>query len=144
MQMNQTEYKYQKELDALKDVGFDMPKVELPNGKAASRFVFSSDTSRNHIPVCVSNPKRVLPGPIKTSGYALSCFGDSNKAKSRYAALKATFKQIQQTIGDSLAQGIISNNDGQITEEDINTSHFDLYEYKTCDLNKTFTQITVL
>lgn len=138
------EYKYRAELEALIGAGYDMPEVSLPNDKEASRFVFSDDPNRNHLPVCVSNPKRVLPGPIKTSGYALSCFGDSEKAKVRYAALKASFKQIQQAIGDSLAEGSIMNEDGRITAEDAGTSHFDLYESISCDLNKTFTKITKL
>lgn len=138
------EYKYQAELDALKEEGFDMPEVVLPNNKEASRFVFSENPERNHLPVCVSNPKRVLPGPVRTSGYALSCFGDSGKAKARFAALRASFKQIQHAIGDSLAEGIIANEDGRITIEDSSTSHFDLYESKTCDLGKTFSKISKL
>lgn len=137
-------YKYQQQLEALEAAGFSMPDVVAPDELSASRYVFSESPERNHLPVCVSNPKRILPGPIKTSGYALSCFGDSTKAISRYNALKSTFKQIQQVIGDSLAEGILSKEDGRITQQDTATSHFDLYESKDCDLSKTFSITTEL
>jgi len=141
--MDNLEYKYQAQLMALKEDGVEMPQVNLPNNKQASRFVFSQFPEKNHLPVCVSNPKRILPGPIKTSGYALSCFGDTDKAKERYKALQKNFKQIHQTIGDSMVQGVISNEDGRITTEN-NVSHFDLYEFKQCDLNKSFTTFIAL
>jgi len=141
--MDNLEYKYQAQLMALREEGFEMPEVNLPNGKKASRFVFAKFPAKNHLPVCVSNPKRILPGPIKTSGYALSCFGDAEMAKERYIALRKNFKQIQQTLGDSMAQGVISNEDGRITTEN-NVSHFDLYEFKQCDLNKSFTTFIAL
>lgn len=137
-------YKYQQQLEALEAVGFSMPNVVTPDNLSASRYVFSDSPERNHLPVCVSNPKRVLPGPIKTSGYALSCFGDVTKAISRYNALKSTFKQIQQTLGDSLAEGVLSKDDGRVTPQDAATSHFDLYESKDCDLSKTFSITTEL
>lgn len=130
-------YKYQEFIDKLAVEGFDMPQVYSPEMKDSYRFVFSNQPEKNHLPVCVSNPKRILPGPIKTSGYALSCFGTQAKAENRYKALSSSFKRISSAIGDSLANGCITNEDGMITSED-KTSHFDLYEFENCNLNKTF------
>lgn len=127
--MKDVKYKYQNQLDMLQAMGYNMPQVFEPCDKQAWRYVFSSTPERNHLPVCVANPKRELPGSLKTSGYALSCFGNESKAVVRYKALKSTFKQISLTIGDSLASGVIRNVDGRITKEDVWTSHFDFYEF---------------
>lgn len=51
-----------------------------------------------------------------------------------------TFKNAPTSIGDSLSEGHLTNEDGRKTTTATN-GHFDFYEYETCDLNKTF-QIT--
>lgn len=133
------EYKYKIEIDKAIEVGAIMPVLYPPQDKGAYRFVFMSEPNRNHIPVCVSNPKRVLPKDIMTSGYALSCFGNEEKALVRYNILKCSFKLINKTIGDGIAYGIITDNDGVITEESVDTSHFDFYEYSECKPEQIFT-----
>ena len=50
------------------------------------------------------------------------------------------FKNVDISIGDSLSEGILSNEDGRKTITSSN-GHFDFYEYEGCDLNKSF-QIT--
>lgn len=132
-------YKYQLYIDKAIEAGATMPTLYIPNNKSAYRFVFMNEPNRNHLPVCVSNPKRSLPKEIRTSGYALSCFGDEEKATIRYNALKRSFKLIAKTIGDGIAFGIIKTNDGMITEENSETSHFDLYEFSNCVPEQIFT-----
>ena len=48
-----------------------------------------------------------------------------------------TWKNADQTIGDSLAEGKLTNEDSLKTIESPN-GHFDFYEYENCDLNKSF------
>lgn len=133
------DYKYKIEIDKAIEAGAVMPILYSPQNKEAYRFVFISAPNRNHIPVCVSNPKRVLPKDIMTSGFALSCFGNEEKAIIRYNILKRSFKMIKKTIGDGIAYGIITDNDGMITEENVETSHFDFYEFSQCNPEQIFT-----
>lgn len=137
-------FKYNTEIDRAIAAGASLPKLLLPNDKEAYRFVFSKFPERNHLPVCITNPKRVLPPAIRTSGFALSCFGVEEKALQRYSALKKSYRLISKTIGDSITFGIITNRDGMITEEDDSTSHFDFYEFESCSPSAIFTFKTVL
>lgn len=131
--------KYKTHIDTLIQQGELLPALKSPNAQDAYRFVFSSMPERNHLPVCVSNPRRVLPPGIKISGYALSCFSDEQKAESRYINFSKTFKLISKTIGDSIAFGQLNNCDGLISEPDIQTTHFDFFEFTSCDASKIFT-----
>ena len=56
------------------------------------------------------------------------------------AYTQKAFKNVPLTIGDSLSEGELTNEEGQRTEIS-NNGHFDFYEYEGCDLNQTF-QIT--
>ena len=58
----------------------------------------------------------------------------------RILYLRKAFKNVDISIGDSLSEGILSNEDGRKTITSSN-GHFDFYEYEGCDLNKSF-QIT--
>lgn len=137
-------FKYNTDIEKAINTGAVLPQLFAPNDKDAFRFVFSAYPERNHLPVCVSNPKRVLPQAVKTSGYALSCFGIEEKAMQRFEALKRSFKLIATTIGDAIAYGQIANADGMITEEDTATSHFDFYEFENCTPSDIFTLKTVI
>lgn len=132
-------YKYQSYIDALLLEGCAMPELYMPDGKESYRFIFLNDETRNHLPVCIMNPKRQLPGSQKLAGYSLSCFADGDKAEEKYRTLQRSFKLISTAIGDGLAKGNLCNEDGAITKENEQTSHFELFEYTTCNLNKTFT-----
>ena len=92
----------------------------------------------------MSNPKRMLQdmgkGKANLSLLALSCFTTAAKAEAFYTNLRKAFKNVQYSIGDSLSEGCLSDDDGRMTSATTN-GHFDFYEYETCDLNKTF-QIT--
>ncbi len=68
---------------------------------------------------------------------ALSCFVTEHQAESFYAHLRKAFKNAVISIGDALAEGTLTNEDGMKTSESSN-GHFDFYEYENCDLNKTF------
>lgn len=58
--MEQKKYKYQKQIDELLAVGCQLPKLFVPNGMSACRFVFSNTERQNHIPQYMTNPKRML------------------------------------------------------------------------------------
>lgn len=135
----QKKLKYQSQIDKALSEGASMPEMLVPDNKQSYRFVFSQNPERNHIPVCIMNPKRILPKDVMLSGFALSCFGNETKANNRYGALKQSFKLIAKTIGDALAEGVITANDGKVTAESEETSHFDFYEFETCNPAEIFT-----
>lgn len=139
--MEQKEFKYQEQIDELLAIGCKLPTLYAPNNLEACRFVFSDTNHQNHIPQYMSNPKRMLQDIAKekatTSLLSLSCFSATNKAETFYSNLCKAFKNISTTIGDSLAEGKLSNDDGMKTVTG-NNGHFDFYEYEGCDLNNTF------
>ncbi|MBR0180710.1 MAG: hypothetical protein IJQ04_03485 [Prevotella sp.] len=139
--MEQKKYKYQKQLDELIALGCQLPELYAPNNLKACRFAYSDTTRQSHIPQYMANPKRMLQdvakGKASTSLLSLSCFTDANKAESFYANLQKAFKNISATIGDSVSEGILRNDDGQKTES-ANNGHFDFYEFEGCDLNSSF------
>lgn len=138
--MTENKFKYQELLDKLVSEGCQMPPLFEPNGIQACRFAFSS-SKQNHIPQYVINPRRMLDdinkGKSTTSLLALSCFATSPQAELFYNNLRKAFKNAGQAIGDSLAEGKLTNEDGMKTAESLN-GHFDFYEYEKCDLNKSF------
>ncbi len=134
-------FKYQSLIDQLLAMGCHLPVLSLPDDMNACRFAFAEDGHPNHIPQYVSNPRRMLQDLGKntatTSLLALSCFTTSERAEAFYANLRKAFKHAVNSIGDSLSEGILTNDDGMMTTPSTN-GHFDFYEYEGCDLNKTF------
>lgn len=134
-------FKYQRQLEELLLQGCQLPKLYKPNDMHACRFAFSSGERTNHLPQYVSNPKRMLQdikrGKSDTSLLALSCFDSAERAVAFYKNLTKAFKNTALTIGDALAEGNLSNDDGLKSSTGQN-GHFDFYEYVNCDLNKSF------
>lgn len=134
-------FKYQEQIDKLLAEGCQLPELFMPNNQQACRFVFSEEGHSNHIPQYLSNPKRMLQdigkGKANISLLSLSCFTEAEKAETFYRNLCKAFKNVQYTIGDSLSEGCLTNDDGRMTSV-ANNGHFDFYEYEACDLNKTF------
>ena len=137
-------YKYQKQIDNLLAMGYQLPELFAPDNMQACRFVFSGENHANHIPQYMSNPRRMLQDVGKRKAnmslLSLSCFTTAEKAEKFYTNLRKAFKNAPTSIGDSLSEGHLTNEDGRKTTTATN-GHFDFYEYETCDLNKTF-QIT--
>ena len=139
--MQEKQFKYQNWIDELAEQGCLLPPLYPPGNMQACRFVFSSDEHRNHIPQYISNPRRMLQDVAKgrgnTSLIALSCFDTADHAERFYGNLRKAFKNVVNAVGDALAEGVLTNEDGLKTTEGGN-GHFDFYEYENCDLNKTF------
>ena len=142
--MEQKKYKYQEQIDELLTLGCQLPTLYAPENMSACRFAFSDTTRQNHVPQYLQNPKRMLQdvsrGKATTSLLALSCFTTPEKAEVFFRNLQKAFRNISTAIGDSLSEGILSNEDGMKTATTGN-GHFDFYEYEGCDLNSSF-QIT--
>ena len=140
--MLEYDFKYRLELQNLIDKGVHMPKLHIPTSKTAYRYVFSDKPDKNHIPVYIQKPKRAISDADKnkltTSGYALSCFENEDTAVAKYNEYKAHSPQIKKTLGDSLSNGILNESDGLITTANQESSHFDLYEFRECDLSLKF------
>ena len=134
-------FKYQSLIDQLLVAGCHLPVLSSPDNTNACRFAFTEEGHQNHLPQYVSNPRRMLQDIGKnsatTSLLALSCFTTSERAEAFYANLRKAFKHAASSIGDSLAEGILTNEEGMMTTPSAN-GHFDFYEYEGCDLNKTF------
>ena len=139
--MADNKLKYQEWIDKLVAEGCTMPPLYAPNDIKACRFAFSSPDEQNHIPQYVRNPKRMLQdlgkGKDDTSFLALSCFATISQAEIFFSNLQKAFKNARTSIGDALAEGILTNEDGLKTITSPN-GHFDFYEYAQCDLNKSF------
>ena len=139
--MTNRRFKYQRELEQLEALGYEMPPLCTPDNMEACRFASSKPGFQNHIPQYMSNPKRMLRDianeRANTSLLALSCFETATKAEHFFRALLKSNPKATLSIGDSLSEGTIENNDGMVTQPSPN-GHFDLYEYEVCDLNKTF------
>ncbi len=134
-------YKYQNEIDELISLGCQLPELFPPNDISAFRFAYSDFKKQSHVPQYMSNPRRMLQDISKNrmtiSLLALSCFDTAAHAETFYVNLKKAFRNISSTIGDSLSEGVLTNNDGMKTINNSN-GHFDFYEYEGCDLNNTF------
>ena len=139
--MSNKKFKYQKQIDELLALGCQLPELFAPNDMQACRFAFSGEGYVNHIPQYLSNPKRLLQdqgkGKPNISLLSLSCFTTAEKAESFFTNLRKAFKNVSNSIGDSLSEGHLANEDGRKTSTATN-GHFDFYEYESCDLNKTF------
>ena len=137
-------FKYQKQIDELLALGCQLPTLYTPGNMPACRFVFSDTTRQNHVPQYMQKPKRMLldvtRGKAITSLLALSCFTTPKKAELFFSNLQKAFRNISNAVGDSLSEGVLSNDDGMKTATAGN-GHFDFYEYEGCDLNNSF-QIT--
>ena len=119
--MKEEKFKYQEQMDTLLALGCQLPELFAPNDMNACRFAFSGADNQNHIPQYLSNPKRMLQdinnGKSNTSLLALSCFSTTDKAELFYLNLRKAFKNIASTIGDSLSEGKLSNEDGRKTKQ---------------------------
>lgn len=135
-------FKYKTEIENFISLGIALPMLDEPNDKVAYRYIFKDNPQKNHIPAFIKKPQRALTeienSNPSTSGYALSCYEREDKAKEQFAKLEANFKKIRKSIGDSLSSGTLTNADGLISIADASSTHFDLYEFCECDLNRTF------
>ena len=140
-------FKYQSEIDVLINEGAKLSPLFEPQNKYGYRYVFSEVNPNNHKPVYIQSPRRVISDMDKnrpnTSGYALSCFEQEDKAIQKYNELKANIRNIARTMGDALCCGTLNDKDGLITQANHET-HFDLYEYHGCDLSLTFKVTKIL
>ena len=139
------EFKYQTQIDALLAVGGRMPLLSEPTGVRAYRYIFSNDARGvNHIPPFVVSPARAIVkdnGKVPpVEGFALSCYLDDSKAVEAYMGFVGERPMLRKSLGDTLCSGNISNEDDMVTHPNVIT-HFDLFEYVECDLNRTFTKI---
>lgn len=74
---------------------------------------------------------------VDIGGYALSCFTQKEKAIKFYHLLSKNMRNISKAIGDGISSGIVTNEDGNITIAASN-GHYNLFEFPSCDLSKTF------
>lgn len=135
---NKKRFKYQTDIDIAISDGCPMPELHTPEGMQAYRFCFSYPHPNDYLPVLKINPRRRLDRSVRTTGYALSCFENKDKAKLRYSNLAKTFKAISTTLGDSISGGTIENEDGMVDDAEKVSSHFNLFEYESCNLSQTF------
>lgn len=129
-----SEFKYK---DKLKPFVGRLPEMFLPNNRLAFRFVYKDNPEMSYLPPYIKNPKRVLQGDVTPAGYALSFFETADQANDRFRQMEQRVPKIRKSIGDSLASGTISNEDGLITATSAN-GHFDLFEYTDCNLSHKF------
>lgn len=140
---NEHIFKYQVELDNLREMGIMMPPLKSPVNKSALRYVFVSEHKNNHKPIYIHSPQRMVGKNLSTSGFALSCFETYEGAIGKYRMLLKNHKNICKSIGNALCSGVLNENDGLISEA-TGFTHFDLYEFQRCDLSSKFAIIEEL
>lgn len=139
-------FKYGTEIKKVIDE-YDLPLREdlnPPNNKETCRFVHSTDHENNHKPQYKINPKRFIqPGDrssVTIDGFALSCFPSVDEAEGFFKKITKNFKNFAKINGNCICAGNLENADGLVSEEQKrNYNHFELYEFKECNLNKKFT-----
>ena len=134
--------KYKDEIrKIILDGGEEPEEINSANDLNSYRFAFNSNNRNNHIPVYKQTPPRLIQdkamNKLTCSGYALSCFSSQIHAEALFKKHKNTNKNFHKIVGESLSNGIISNADGLVTVQNSKT-HFDLYEYISCNLRVTF------
>lgn len=141
------EFKFKKELEEIDRLGICCPpeKLKKINELTSYRFTFDPPNNKNHIVAAKKNPKRVLNtiGDKKCRLFGLSCFKNDEKALLFFEELKKNIPMIGKSLGDKLSKGVLNKDDGEITYED-DWTHFDLFEYKECDLSERFQPIAEL
>ena len=141
-------FKYHNQIQQIRESGVCCPPNELntPNNLRAFRFVFEdSNNIRNHKPPGANNPKRILTEKEqkKCSLYGLSCFTRQDGAKQFFSELSKQSPNFYKAVGETLSTGVLDGNDGLITEEGKHT-HFDLFEFESCNLSNKFIPIEKL
>lgn len=136
--------KYKEQMMALEikaGAGWNTEVFEI-NNKEAFRFIWDTDVKQNnHKPVYIQRPKRALKGDRREiAGYGLSCLDALEAAEDFYKFLERVHKNLKESVGDSIAQGILNSFDGVIDEADRH-KHFNLFEFENCDLSVKFTVI---
>lgn len=135
--------KYQSDLCSVPDCP---PTNAAPEDREAYRFVFDPICSNSFIPQGKKKPSRVRGArnpEVKCSLLGLSFFASAEQAVERYNDLKATFQNIENSIGTHLAAGTLQQSFGvqtPVTEG----GHFDLHESNGTNLPPHFTVVQTL
>jgi hypothetical protein len=114
------------------------PSDVVPCDREVYRFVHKeiADT-RNFMCVRKLSPTRKLKPEHRCSGLGLSLFVSEEKAIKRYKELKSYIPNLEKTLGNSLAAGIIKPDDGRMSLPSTN-GHFDLWEAEGANLVDQF------
>ena len=134
--------KYQHEIIEVGKNGVKCPPDELtaPNNLLAFRFVFDDPKHvKNHIPVGVHKPQRVLTEHENRRCFlfSLSCFTKKDGAIAFFDEYKQTIKQFEKIVGNTICGGNIDVKDGLVGKPGRHT-HFELFEFQECDLGAKF------
>lgn len=112
--------------------------------KPVFRFVFADPNHpHNHMPIARNNPQRAIKAPKHCELWSLSCFENMELAIEKYNVLQSNNKNLRKSVGDHLCGGILTVVDG-LTGPHGNYSHYELFEYDTCNLSTTLQIIQAL
>lgn len=134
------EFKYHAEIESIPDC----PPADYKSQKLrAFRFVFGDSNHQNNFhPVLVIKPKRknnrrFRRNSAKCQGYGLSLFNSLENAQKKYLDLIDSYPTIHQTIGTHIAEGVIEESDGVVSEVN-RDGHLTLHESESADLTSKF------
>jgi hypothetical protein len=140
-------FKYAAELLVIDPTALNCPPMaELSPiaTKPAFRFVFADAAHpNNHMPIARNTPQRAINQPNNCELWSLSCFEDMNQAIDKYKLLQQKFQNIRKTVGDHLCGGALTVVDGMTGPHGSHT-HYELFEYDTCNLSTTLHIIQAL
>ncbi len=137
--------KYSKEIKNLLSQGIKPPKELIsPDNLQAYRWVFENPNAKNHLPVYIQRPQRIIQAKerdnLDTSGFALSCYDNEFNSENNFRKHLKSTPNFWKIVGNSISTGILLDSDGRMTNIS-SYGHFDLYEFAECNLNSKFTII---
>lgn len=124
--------KYQNEITAaMPNNDVCPPSFAIASDICAYRWVFNPHTNNCFLPPAIKKPARV--GLEKNSNRMCGLFGLSMHtselaSESAYKHLQKSFRNINKTMGDHIAMGVIKASSGVYSPPD-NFNHIDVYEY---------------
>jgi hypothetical protein len=129
------------------DLGIECPPPDYGRKeRVCFRFVFECSDTRhysNFLPGPLQPPKRGLlprtpedPKDLCMS-YALSFFISMDSARRKINSLLKHFKKADIMLGTHIAQGILDQNDGVMSEPN-RQGHFSLHEFRNARLDSKF------
>ena len=135
-------YKYQDKLDGIDNCPAAHFKCRVIH--ESFRYVFA-DPAGSFLPVLARSPKRALRWDDieRCGGWALSFFSSAEAARIQFELLRRNNPGIHKTLGDRIAVGDLSQDDG-VSSEPEPDGHFELHEYEGVKLYDRFSELEVL